>query len=151
MNEHPLYTILNLKPNERMTHFYFFKRILEDVMLNGEAFAYINRDSNLDVTGFEYLSPDMVTPRVLPDGTVKYFISGISKAVDAINMLHFFLHCDNQMRGISVIKYASNTLKSAIEAERHSENFFKSGANLSGIIKASAALTNEQKKQIRDS
>lgn len=123
---------------------------MEDVMLNGESFAYINRDDNLNVTSLDYISPDLVTPTLLADGTVKYFVSGVSKAIDSVNMLHFYLHCDSQMRGISVIKYASNTLQSAFDAEHHSENFFRSGANLSGIIKASAVLTNEQKKQIKE-
>ena len=148
--QHQLNEVLNLRPDNKLTHYTFIKMMMESVMLKGEAFALIIRDDNLNVIELKYIDADYVTPQII-GGQVKYIVAGMQKAVDAINMIHLYQHVDEQMNGISVIKYASKTLASAVEAEKHSSNFFKSGANLSGIIKASATLTNDQKKQIRES
>lgn len=148
--EHPLNFVLNYKPDQNLTHYTWMKKMIESVMLTGNAYAYIVRDENLNVKELRYLPTEMVTPTIV-GGTVKYIVSGIAAAVDAINMIHLYQHCDEMMNGISIIKYATMCLKGATQAERHSDNFFKSGANLSGILKASAPLTNEQKKQIKES
>lgn len=150
-SNHNLGKVLNRKPNGILTHFNFFKMMIESVMLRGEAFAYIERDERLKVKALHYIDADNVTV-VRKGNELKYLISGQSAAIDAVNMIHLYQHIDsNTMRGISVIRYATLTLGNASDAEKHSSNFFKSGANLSGIIKASATLTNEQKKQIRES
>ena len=150
-SNHNLARLLNRRPNGMMTHFNFFKMMLESVMKRGEAFAYIERDERLKVKALHYIDPDNVTV-IKQSNEVKYIVTGMPTAIDAVNMIHLYLHLDiNTMRGISIIRYASLTLGNAADAEKHSSNFFKSGANLSGIIKANANLTNEQKRQIRES
>ena len=149
--EHPLNKVLNLKPNSRYNHFNFMKLLIESVILKGNGYAYIVRDENLNVTSLELIDADFVTPVIQPDGSVKYIVNGMSQAVDAINMIHLYQHCDNQMRGISTLKYADMALHGTYNAENHSSNFFKSGAGLMGVLKASAPLTNDQKKQVAES
>ena len=149
--EHPLTKVLNLKPNAKYNHFNFMKLLIESVILKGNGYAYIVRDENLNVTSLELIDADFVTPVVQADGSVKYVVNGMSQAVDAINMIHLYQHCDNLMRGISTIKYADMALQGTYNAENHSSNFFKSGAGLMGVLKASAPLTNEQKRQAAES
>ena len=149
--KHPLYSVLNGKPDSKLTHFEFFKMMIESLILKGNAYAYIVRDEQLNVTQLRYIDKDYVQPMLQKDGTVKYIVSGIPAAVDAINMIDLAMHRDEMFCGLSIIKYACNALRSAADAEKHSENFFKSGANLSGVLKAQATLTKEQKEQIRDS
>lgn len=149
--EHPLTKVLNLKPNAKYNHFNFMKLLIESVILKGNGYAYIVRDENLNVISLELIDADFVTPVVQADGSVKYVVNGMSQAVDAINMIHLYQHCDNLMRGISTIKYADMALQGTYNAENHSSNFFKSGAGLMGVLKASAPLTNEQKRQAAES
>ena len=149
--QHPLAKVLNLKPNKTYNHFNFFKMLIESVILKGNGYALIIRDENLNVTELQYIDADWVTPMIQPNGAVKYIVNGMSQAVDAINMIHLYQHIDNTFRGISTIKYADMTLNGTHAAEKHSENFFKSGAGLMGVLKASAPLTNEQKKQAAES
>lgn len=149
--KHSLSTILNLRPEKRFNHYEWMKLMMSSVLLKGNAFAYIQRDENLNVTSLTYIDADFVTPMIQPDGSVKYLVAGMSQAIDQVNMIHLYIHLDSTYRGISVLKYASRSLETASEAEKHADNFFKSGANLSGIIKASSVLTNDQKKQIQDS
>lgn len=149
--QHPLHKVLNLKPNKTYNHFNFFKMLIESVILKGNGYALIIRDENLNVTELQYIDSDWVTPVIQPNGDVKYIVNGMSQAVDAINMIHLWQHIDNTFRGISTIKYADMCLQGTHAAEKHSENFFKSGAGLMGVLSASSPLTNEQKKQIAES
>lgn len=149
--KHNLYSVLNMSPDRKYTHFQWMKQLITSMFLRGNGYAYIQRDEQLNVVSLTYIDADYVTPMLQKDGSVKYLVAGMNQAIDAQNMIHLYLYLDNTFRGISTIKYASQALETASEAEKHASNFFKSGANLSGIIKASATLTNEQKKQIQDS
>ena len=149
--EHPLSKVLNLRPSTKYNHFNFIKLLIEAAILKGNGYAFIERDENLNVKQLHLLDPDFVTPAIQADGTVKYLVSGMSQAIDAINMIHIYMHLDNTYRGISTIKYADMTLHGAHAAETHSENFFKSGAGLMGVLKSSAPMTNEQKRQAAES
>lgn len=149
--EHPLTKVLNLKPNNKYNHFNFIKLLIESVILKGNGYAYIERDENLNVVALHYIDADYVTPNIQADGSVKYIVNGMPQAVDAVNMIHLYQHLDITYRGISTIKYADLTLHGAHAAESHSENFFKSGAGLMGVLKSNAPMTNEQKKQCAES
>lgn len=149
--EHPLKRVLNLKPNNKYNHFNFMKMLIESVILKGNGYAYIERDENLNVVALHYIDSDWVTPIIQADGSVKYIVNGMSQAIDAINMIHLFQHIDETFRGISTIKYADMTLQGVHAAESHSSNFFKSGAGLMGVLKSSAPMSNEQKKQAAES
>jgi HK97 family phage portal protein len=149
--EHPLAKVLNLRPSTKYNHFNFIKLLIEAAILKGNGYAFIERDENLNVKQLHLLDPDFVTPAIQADGSVKYLVSGMSQAIDAINMIHIYMHLDNTYRGISTIKYADMTLHGAAAAEKHSENFFKSGAGLMGVLKSSAPMTNEQKRQAAES
>ena len=149
--EHPLEKILNLSPNSKYNHFNFWKLLIESVILNGNGYAYIVRDEKLNVKSLELIDPSYVTPMPQEDGTVKYIVAGMGAAVDSANMIHLYQHCDNMMNGISVIKYADMTLRSAFDTEVEANKFFKRGAGLLGVLKASSPLTDAQKTQIAQS
>ena len=151
VQDHPLQKILNLTPNNRYNKFNFMKLLIESVILNGNGYIYINRDDRLNVKSLDIIDPSYVTPLPQEDGSVKYLVSGMKSAVDAGNMIHIFSHCDEMMNGISVIKYADMALNGAWNKEKHSDNFFKGGAGLMGVLKASAPLTDAQKSQIAQS
>ena len=149
--KHPLYEVLNLHPDERHNHFNWMKLLIESVILRGNGYALIVRDDKLNVKSLELLNPDYVTPMPQADGTVKYLVVGMDSAVDSMNMIHLYQHIDEAFNGISTIKFADMALRAAYDAEEHSDNFFKSGAGLMGVLRASSPLTKEQKMQIATS
>lgn len=148
---HPLWKLLNLSPDGKYNHFNVFKMAIESVILTGNAYFYIERDDRLNVKALHYINSDFVTPIVTEGSKVKYIVTGMKEAVDAINMIHLWMHVDENFNGISLIKYAYSTLKGAYDAENSAAKFYRGGAGLNGILKANATLTNEQKKQIRES
>ena len=149
--DHPLNKILNLSPNNKYNRYNFFKLLIESVILNGNGYAYIVRDEKLNVVSLELLDPAYVTPLPQGDGSVKYLIQGMDHAVDSMNVIHLYQHVDEMYNGISVIKYADMTLRAAFDTERQANNFYRSGAGLMGVLKASAPLTEAQKTQIAQS
>lgn len=149
--KHPLDKILNLTPNRKYNHFNMFKLLIESTILNGNGYLYIERDDKLNVKSLQLIDPAYVQPMPQEDGTVKYIVSGMKSAVDSINMIHLFMHCDDMFNGISLLKYASMTLNSAWDTEEQSNKFYKRGAGLLGVLKASAPLTDAQKSQIAQS
>ena len=151
LKSHPLNKILNIKPNDRYNHFNFIKLLFESLILRGNGFALIERDDRLKVKALHLIDPDFVQPLVQGDGSVKYIVAGVDGAVDAVNMIHLFMHADQYMNGISVLKYADMVLTGAYDAEKVSDNFFKSGGGLMGVINSSAPLTKEQKQEIGQS
>ena len=66
-------------------------------------------------------------------------------------MLHFWMYSNDLVNGLSVINYAVNSLKLATDANNHSQNFYKSGAASSGLLKLDARLDQKQKDQIKSS
>lgn len=147
---HPLWKILNLSPDEKYNHYNVFKMAIESVILEGDGYLYIERDKELNVTALHYLNADFVEP-IFDKGKVKYLVQGFPAAVDSNDMIHLWQHIDENFHGLSVLRYAYKALGNAADATNTAGKFFRGGASLSGVLKASATLTNEQKRQIRDS
>lgn len=147
--KHNLTNILNMKPDPRYNHFNFMKMLIESVILKGQGFAYIERDNKLNVKALHYIDADYVTPMIQEDGSVKYIVQGLKTAIDAINMIHLYMHVDENMNGIPAIKYAILSLEGAMDAQIHSNNFFRSGGNLSGVLKTNGPLDATKREQIR--
>lgn len=149
--DHPLKKTLNLTPNKKYNHFDLFKLLIESVILNGNGYLYIERDEKLNVKSLQLIDPAFVQPMPQKDGSVKYIVAGMESAVDDADMIHLFMHCDEMYNGISLLKYASMTLNSAWDTEEQANKFYKRGAGLLGVLKASAPLTDAQKSQIAQS
>ena len=149
--EHPLWRLLNVKPNQKYNPFNMWHDILEHVIITGNAFVYIVRDEKLNVKELIPIETQFVQTMPQENGTIKYSVTGMNNAVDAVNMLDFAMFRDEMFRGIPLLKYAATTLKSSTNAEEASDNFFKSGAGLAGILKAAQTLNKDQREQIRES
>ena len=140
---HKLNNVLNITPNQRFGHFQMWKQLVESVLLKGNGYALIVRDSNLNVVALEYLDADNVTPTMGKDGRVKYLVNGLKEAVDNVNMIHLYMHLDENFMGISTIRYAIESLDGIWAAEKNAAEFFKGGSNVSGVIEASSPINND--------
>lgn len=151
-NEHSASKLLNNQPNQLMTRYQFIKLLLIDVMLRGNAFAYIKRDDVGNAVELIYLNPNSVTinynelTRVL-----NYRCNTIQGVVEPCNMIHLLKYSTDGINGISVLQNAKNTLALTSDTEKQASNFFKSGCALSGILKVQGQLSDMQKQQIKSS
>lgn len=150
---HPSYRLLNCEPNQRMSRFTFIKTLVVSTLLNGNGYAYIERDSEGNATALHYIPSDLVTvirPKTLNDNTA-YSITGIGNVIESCNMIHILNFTYDGIEGISTLQHARNSLGLSADSEAHASGFFKGGANLAGILTVQSTLTSKQKNDLKSS
>lgn len=152
---HPLFNVLNKKPNHRMTRYTLMSLWIQSSLLWGNGYAYIKRKgegNNGEPESLIYLSPTYVTivpPKNLID-PVQYRVAGTETLVPARDMIHIVNKSFDGVTGVSTIHYASQTLGLAHDAEKHAANFFASGCGIGGILKSSTVLKEDQAKALKE-
>lgn len=150
--EHSTNKLLNNQPNQLMTRYQFIKLMMIDVMLRGNAFAYIKRDEMGNATELVYLRPDTVTIDYNElTRELKYRCNTITGIVEPCNMIHLVKYSSDGVHGISILQNAKNTLALTNDTEKQASNFFRSGCALAGVLTVQGQLQDKQKEQIRSS
>lgn len=150
--DHPVYSLLNEEPNEDMTRFTFFKTMVASVILRGNAYAYIERDSRGNAVQLIYLQTHQVNiVWILDKSGIKrkrYQVVGFKELVEPKDMLHFLNFSYDGIVGVSTLTHARQTLGIATDSEAHAAGFFKGGGNAAGILTVEGVRLNaDQKKQ----
>lgn len=138
--------ILSKKPSEKVNAFTFYKLIVKDILMNGNAYALIVRE-NGEVKGLQYVPAGLVSPidRVTK---IEYMVTGMKNPVAQKDILHFMNYTDNGVYGVSVLTYARRTLGIADGGEKSAENFYKSGGCTSGFLKFDGPSSGKQREEI---
>lgn len=139
--------ILSKKPTEKINAFTFYKLIVKDILLMGNAYALILRDERGKVVGLEYIQAGLVSPIDKGD-RIEYQVTGIKGFVRQEDILHFMNYTDNGVYGISVLTHARRTLGIADYGENASENFYKSGGCTTGFLKFDGPSSGKQREEI---
>ena len=150
---HPTYHILNCEPNQNMTKYTFMKIMVRSMLLQGNAYAYIERDEKGNCVALHYVPADTVTvikPRTIKE-PIRYTATGFSGDIEACNMIHILNYTIDGYEGISTLANARNTLMLASDAEANAEGFFKGGANVGGILKVNSPMSDEDKLSMKQS
>lgn len=150
--DHPVYSLLNEEPNEDMTRFTFFKTMVASVILRGNAYAYIERDSRGNAIQLIYLQTHQVNIVWILDSSgikrKRYQVVGFKELVEPKDMLHFLNFSYDGIVGVSTLTHARQTLGIATDSEAHAAGFFKGGGNAAGILTVEGVRLNaDQKKQ----
>ena len=146
---HPCYNILNREPNNKMSRFTFMKTLVVSTILKGDGYAYIERDNNGNVKALHYIDSGKVTINEETDGTISYSISGMKNRISDKDIIHIINFTYDGIHGISTLTHARNTLGLSSDAENHASGFFKSGANVGGILKVNSTLNDKQKEGLK--
>lgn len=148
---HPLYNILGIEPNSSMSRFTFFKLIISSILLRGNAYIKIYRDSRFNVTSLEFLNPDTIT-MIYVKGEEKYIQSGAKGYINSSDMIHIlnFPQLNNSL-GLSTIAYVANSLEISYNSDTHAGNYFQGGANMNTLLSFENTLSPKQQKDIIDS
>ena len=105
------------------------------MLLNGNAYAYIERDSKGNAVHLHYIPSQSVTiiPPETLDDKIYYQVTGFKSAVEDCDMIHILNYTNDGINGISTIKYAINALNLAADADSSASSFYKKGANCTGF------------------
>ena len=139
--------ILSKKPTGKMNAFTFYKLIVKDILLQGNAYALILRNGKGEVIGLQYIQAGLVSPIDRGD-RIEYQVTGIKGFVRQEDILHFMNYTDNGVYGISVLTHARRTLGIADSGDTAAQNFFSSGGCTTGFLKFDGPSSGKQREEI---
>ena len=140
------------EPNAYQTKFDFTKWMVSQLVLNGNAYAFINRDSRFIPTALHPIHSMNVTP-YMSDGELFYRVQqqGFPSLVPATDMLHFKgLSMDNVLVGKSPIQLHAETLGIDLAAIKSSAAVYKNGT-LKFLLKSAGRIDEAQARPLRQS
>ena len=145
LDNHPLVKIIYDKRN-RITKFMLFKLIVQAVITKGNSFVYIQRAQDGIPVSLRYLEPQDVTVNYNKQTNDLYYLANkvSSRRIPPSDMLHFVKNSYDGVNGVSLLTYASRTLKLSNDTESSALRFFGSACNLSGILKMTGNPSQEQ-------
>lgn len=138
--------ILSKRPNKKMNAYTFYKLMMKDVLMAGNAYALIMRDGN-KVVGLQYIPAGLVSPIDKIDH-IEYMVTGIKGTVRQEDMIHILNYSDNGVIGISVLTHARRVLGIADAGDKSADNFYRSGGCTSGFLKFNGPSSGAQRQEI---
>ena len=135
--KHPAYTLLREFPNPDMTRFIFLKTLISSVLLDGNGYAYIDRDDFGNALSLQYIPSSYVqVVYINVDGVLRrrYQVVGFKYLVEPNNMIHVLNFSYDGITGVSTLSHARNTLNIAQSTNQYASDFFENGGNVRGLL-----------------
>ncbi len=144
--EHPLYKLLEARPNDRQTSYQWRQMVSWHVELAGNHYSFINRVLGKVVELFP-LPPHMVKVNDLVRGEFEYEVTapnGSTRKFPPESILHLRGPSWDGLRGLEVVKIAREAIGLALSAEGAASSLHKNGVRPSGIYSVDGTLNKEQ-------
>lgn len=141
-----LYNLLNVQPNQYMSSFTFKKQMVVNMLMMGNAYILIRRDSNDEVNELVLLDPNTVQVLAI-NGEIKYNVISASyynlplvkpQVYDKSDIIHIMNFSLNNFVGVSTLVYGDLVMGTAYSSEVQANNYFTSNNILSGILRPTA-------------
>lgn len=147
-----LWNLLNIAPNSNMSASTMKKMIVQNILLKGNCYIYINRDTSNNIQSLELLDSSDVQV-VLVNGFKKYQQISTTRLFDDFDIIHIMNYSVNGLVGVSTLSYASMSLATAYNSEEYASNFFAGGGAMAGILKpiAGTTLNDEKAEKLKNS
>jgi len=140
--KNPVWKLLNYKPNKRQTSYEFFEGIVTQLVVYGNAYIYIRRNSDYDPEELILLYPHTVAYDELGNMyTVSDMYNAISGTFKSDKIIHIRHASLSTYLGISTIDCASKTIGLAVATDSEALSTMQAGGKLKGIISSESSLT----------
>lgn len=146
-----LYSLLHDSPNARMTPFDFWRAMMMQHDLRGNAYARIDRDATTgEAVALWPMPSDQVQPHVMQDGQMVYVyrIDDDVAVLAAENVLHL-KGLGNGTVGLSKLEFMRTTLDEAAKAQNTASKLFGAQGKPTGVLMVDSVLTPAQREAIR--
>jgi HK97 family phage portal protein len=145
-----LYQVLHDSPNPRMTPFDFWRAMMMNHDLRGNAYARIDRNNQGEVVALWPMPADQVRHVVLDDGTSVYeYRLGTDVAYLAEqNVLHI-KNLGNGTTGLPKLDYMAATVSEAGNGQKEANGTFANGGKPTGVLMVDTLLKQEQRDKLR--
>lgn len=129
-----------------MTPVEFWGAMLLNLLLRGNAYARVERDSNGVAYALIPMSADQTQQFILDDGTVlyRYMIGSEVAILAAENVLHI-KGLGNGKTGLSRLDYMRSTLDESRNAQGAASTLFSKGGKPTGVLMVDNVLNKEQR------
>lgn len=134
-----------------ITKFVFMKKMIDDVILHGNAYAYIERANDgtpINLIYCEHGTVNIHWNKYKQD--LYYTVSKLRKGkIEPVNMIHLYKNTNDSVEGIPLRNYAVQVLKLAQATQKAASQYYSSGCALQGAltIKGSRRGAKEQARQ----
>ena len=146
--------MLNYEPNPNMSRFTIMKTLISKVLLEGNGYLIIRRNGIGDPIRLDLVTGD-VTIYKRESGAIYYEIkySGYDtedhtqtkkEIVASEDMIHILNYSYDGIQGVSTLRHAANTMEVATASESSAKGFFRSGANMSGILTVQGGIDDKK-------
>lgn len=145
-----LYALLHESPNARMTPFEFWRAMMMNHDLRGNAYARIERDANGEAVALWPMPADQVEYHVLDDGSTVYVyrINGDVAVIAEANCLHL-KNLGNGTVGLAKLDFMRATTDEAAKAQTSASKIFGNGGKPTGVLMVDGVLKPGQREQLQ--
>ncbi len=146
-----LYSLLHESPNSRMTPFEFWRAMMMNHDLRGNAYARLDRAPDGEVVAMWPMPADQVEAYVLDDGSMTYIyrINNDVAVLAAENVLHL-KNLGNGTVGLSKLEFMRATTDEAAKAQTSASRVFGNGGKPTGVLMVDNVLKKEQRDRIQE-
>jgi len=147
---HPVNRLLTRKPNDFMTTYTFLDVLMNNLLLEGNSYFYIERDSSARPVGLIPIKTQHVKV-INHDGQIYYDVKDYDLAIRKEDMLHFFNLSFNGYEGTSVIGSQRTTIGTSIASNDTANSYLGNSSQIGGIIKHPGKLSKEAVARLKTS
>lgn len=146
-----LYSLLHESPNTRMTPLEFWRAMLMNYDLRGNAYARIDRAPDGEAIGLWPMPADQVQPHVLPDGSMIYYYRIDSDvAVLAEQSVLHLKNLGNGTVGLQKLEFMRPTTNEVAGAQTAATKLFTNGGKPTGVLMVDHILSPEQRTRLKE-
>jgi HK97 family phage portal protein len=134
---HPAAYLFDKRPNPVNIPMVVKELIIRSAIVRGNGYAFIERNNDGDPVNIYYLPNEAVQP-IVSNKRLFYVVNDPYLGISGTYTSEYIFHLrgmGNGWVGISVIQYASESMGSAIAAQKYKGKFFGGGASMTGLLK----------------
>lgn len=147
--EHPLYALLHDRPNPNQTAFEFFRQIINDMELAGNAYIEIRRFNGQAVALYprkaqavrKYIRGDVIERYTLAQG-------GTTRDIIPEDMIHIIGAFGDFEGGVSPLKACHSSFEAASTLQAVANNYYKNGMFPSAVITYDVSRLNKENEKL---
>lgn len=154
MPEHPVWRLMRRRPNRWQTPSQFKRMMQAHILLRGNAYAMKVQSAGGRVGELIPMHPDRVVCEQQADLSIAYTYTrndGRKITLQQRDVMHLTGLTLDGVHGVSVIRYARETLALSIAMEKHGRATFENGARPSSVLTHPARLGHEGRENLRAS
>jgi HK97 family phage portal protein len=127
----------------------FISGIATSLLLEGNAFIAVGRNTRGQVASVDLLAPQRVKVDFdVPTGRVVFSVDGQTFPGEMLMIRGLMM--PGRVRGVSPVEYARQSIGLGLGAQEQAERFYRQGAVVPGVIHSKSDLSVDQMREIRD-